>query len=136
MAEVQAVTACVKALIESGDVGKDGSGIGVITPYSAQARALCDAIQSSHPLCEVKTVDAYQGREKEIIIISTVRSNERGSVGFLADWRRLNVAITRGRRGIITFGDPRTLAKDINWAAYIRWCSQEGLILDQSAEND
>ena len=59
-------------------------------------------------------------REKELIMISAVRSNRNGKVGFLGDWRRLNVAITRAKRGIVVFGDPRTLQYDRHWAAYIR----------------
>merc|ERR1712146_731620 len=64
---------------------------------------------------EIQSVDSYQSREKELILISAVRSNPNGKVGFLADWRRLNVAITRAKRGIIVFGDPRTLKNDIHW---------------------
>jgi regulator of nonsense transcripts 1 len=87
-------------------------------------------IQSSNDYdgLEVKTVDGYQGREKEIIIISTVRSNEDGKVGFLSDMRRLNVAITRARCGLIVIGDETTLRRDNNWRAWLDWIAESGLM--------
>lgn len=80
---------------------------------------------------EVKTVDGFQGREKEIIIISAVRSNRQGRVGFLNDWRRLNVAITRARRGLIVVGDSRTLMQERHWRAFIEWCKLQGCYREQ-----
>ena len=65
------------------------------------------------------------GREKDIIVISTVRSNRQGNVGFLKDWRRLNVAITRAKSGLIVIGDSDTLSKDPHWEAFIQWCKDE-----------
>lgn len=76
---------------------------------------------------EIRSVDGYQGREKAIIVFSAVRSNHRGEVGFLADYRRLNVAITRGRRGCILVGDPYTLAKDKTWASFLTFVRDNGL---------
>lgn len=71
-------------------------------------------------------------REKDLILMSAVRSNRHGKVGFLGDWRRLNVAITRAKRGIIVFGDPRTLQHDRHWAAYLRWCSEHQCLTSAS----
>ena len=79
---------------------------------------------------EVKTVDGYQGREKEVIVMSTVRSNAQGVVGFLRDWRRLNVAITRARSGLIIIGDSKTLEADENWKALIDWCKQQNVYVE------
>src|SRR5262249_2549497 len=95
-----------------------GRGVGpedvaVITPYDAQARLL----RSLLPGIEVGTVDGFQGREKEAIVVDLVRSNPDGALGFLADRRRLNVALTRARRQLIVVGDGATLAGDAHFAA-------------------
>ncbi|MBO7718518.1 MAG: IGHMBP2 family helicase [Methanosphaera sp.] len=78
--------------------------IGIISPYADQVKLI-----SEHIDVEVKSVDGFQGREKEIIIISTVRSNDNGELGFLNDLRRLNVAITRAKRKLIIVGNQDTL---------------------------
>lgn len=85
-------------------LGVDDRDIGIISPYADQV----NLIKSRSPL-EVKTVDGFQGREKEIIIISTVRSNDKGKIGFLSDLRRLNVALTRAKRKLIIIGNKNTL---------------------------
>jgi superfamily I DNA and/or RNA helicase len=59
---------------------------------------------------EIDSVDGFQGREKEAVVLSMVRSNPEGELGFLADVRRTNVALTRARRGLIVVGDSATLA--------------------------
>ena len=89
--------------------------IAVITPYSAQARLLRGLI--SNPAIEIDTVDGFQGREKEAVVISLVRSNASGEIGFLKDTRRMNVALTRARRKLIVFGDSATLG---NHEFYLR----------------
>lgn len=61
---------------------------------------------------EVNTVDGFQGREKEVIVISAVRSNSSGALGFLTDQRRMNVAVTRARRQCVLVCDADTLQKD------------------------
>ena len=61
---------------------------------------------------EIDTVDGFQGREKEAVVISLVRSNATGEIGFLSDTRRMNVALTRARRKLIVIGDSATLANN------------------------
>ncbi len=81
--------------------------IAVISPYSAQVKLLRDKIK--RPEIEIDSVDGFQGREKDAVIVSLVRSNREGEVGFLADTRRMNVAMTRARRKLIVIGDSATI---------------------------
>jgi superfamily I DNA and/or RNA helicase len=81
--------------------------IGVIAPYAAQVALLRSLLPDEG--FEVDTVDAFQGREKEAVVVSLVRSNDAGDLGFCADVRRLNVALTRARRRLLVVGDSATL---------------------------
>ncbi len=108
--EAEAVRAVVRSLLGA---GLDPAELAVITPYAAQAarvRALL-ADEGVAGEVEVDTIDAFQGREKDAVVLTMVRSNERGSVGFLKDLRRMNVAITRARRHLCVVGDSATLAR-------------------------
>ena len=97
--------------------------IGIISPYADQVKI----IQDKTPV-EVKTVDGFQGREKEIIIISTVRSNEDGNIGFLRDLRRLNVAITRAKRKLIIIGNITTLETNQTYARLIEFARKNNVL--------
>jgi ATP-dependent RNA/DNA helicase IGHMBP2 len=89
--------------------------LGIITPYRAQVDYLLHLAESSafleplHKLVTINTVDAFQGQERDVIAISFVRSNAKGEVGFLADIRRTNVAMTRAKKKLIMIGDSATL---------------------------
>lgn len=123
----------VNWLVDAGEVR--ARDIGIITPYNGQVRLLkrlFDAeggteSEGRYPGLEIRSVDGYQGREKEVILLSAVRANDRREVGFLRDWRRLNVAITRARRGLIVIGNPATLRHDPNWDAWMDWATSSGL---------
>ena len=104
--------------------GVSEDDIGIISPYADQVKI----IQEKTPV-EVKTVDGFQGREKEIIIISTVRSNPHGNIGFLSDLRRLNVAITRAKRKLIIIGNKNTLENNPTYFRLIKFVEDENLLI-------
>lgn len=107
------------------NLGVSEEDIGIISPYADQVKI----IQDMTPV-EVKTVDGFQGREKEIIIISTVRSNNNGNIGFLRDLRRLNVAITRAKRKLIIIGNKDTLITNPTYARLIKFCEERKLLIE------
>ncbi len=84
--------------------------IAVIATYAAQVRLLRERL--SVPGLEIDSVDGFQGREKEVVVISLVRSNAHGEIGFLQEVRRMNVAMTRARRKLLVIGDSATLSTD------------------------
>lgn len=106
------------------NIGVEEEDIGIISPYADQVKV----IQDMTPV-EVKTVDGFQGREKEIIIISTVRSNDNGNIGFLKDLRRLNVAITRAKRKLIIIGNKNTLKTNPTYDRLIKFCEEKGVLV-------
>ena len=91
--------------------------VGVISPYRAQVQYLRSLIKVTPELkpfrraITVNTVDGFQGQERDIVLISLVRSNAAGDIGFLKDLRRMNVAITRARMKVIILGDVKTLTR-------------------------
>ena len=91
--------------------------MGVISPYRAQVQYLKQLIRRHEffkpfrHLITVNTVDGFQGQERDIILISMVRSNDDGQIGFLRDLRRMNVAITRARMKLIILGNVATLTR-------------------------
>lgn len=98
--------------------------VGVITPYRAQSEHLREKLQSDE--LEVDTVDAFQGREKTAILLSLVRSNPEGKLGFLEDLRRINVAITRAKRHLFVVGDSATLGRHPFYARLIEHAQTTG----------
>ena len=146
-----------------------GEDIGVIAPYAAQIKLLTRLLNSDASYkqrfkdvlgdqlamqleqVEVKTVDGFEGREKEIIIFSTVRNNSQGQIGFLADRRRLNVGLTRAKRGLFVIGSLQTLQSSNaakvkhaivrarkgvdSWRRYADFLTEGGLVVRLSEES-
>lgn len=108
----------LRLLIEH--TGKANS-IGLIAPYNAQVTYLKEKLNDLENV-QVSTVDGFQGQEKDIILISCVRSNVDGEIGFLRDMRRLNVALTRARKKLIVVGDSATLASNKFYKELIEYC--------------
>ena len=104
------------------DAGLPPGDIAVIAPYAAQVRWLRQ--NAVYDQLEVDTVDGFKGREKEAVVISLVRSNSIGEIGFLADARRMNVALTRAKRKLILVGDSSTLASDEFFQTLLGWMEE------------
>lgn len=125
-----------------------GNDIGIIAPYAAQISLLSRLLKANAayqaqlerllgPLramqvghIEVKTVDGFEGREKEVIIFSTVRNNAAGHLGFLDDRRRMNVGLTRAKRGLFVVGSVGTLKRKERgvWMRYVEWLAANGAV--------
>jgi superfamily I DNA and/or RNA helicase len=115
------VTRLVVALSEAGVAPAD---IAVISPYDDQKDRLRDQIDAED--VEVDTVDGFQGREKEVVFVSLVRSNTHGEIGFLDDPRRFNVAVTRARRKAVIVGDAGTVTIGDVFDTMARYAESEG----------
>ncbi len=119
--EAEHVARLVGDLITAGVASAD---IAIISPYSAQVRLLRQLLPDAN--LEIDTVDGFQGREKEAIVISLVRSNLTGELGFLTDTRRMNVALTRARRKLLVIGDSSTLANHPFYLRLLDYFEREG----------
>lgn len=106
------------------EAGLRPSALAVLSPYRAQVRRLKSLLRVEG--LEIGTIDGFQGREKEATVVSLVRSNDKGEVGFLADTRRMNVALTRARRLLIVLGDGSTLASHPFYRAFLEHAEKAG----------
>ncbi len=121
-----------------------GLSVGVIAPYAGQAKLITQALarvdtralgQPPDGGIEISTVDGFQGREKDLIVFSATRANTHGNVGFVADWRRLNVTLTRARSGMIVVGNPDTLRQEPTcWRGWVEWMECNGLFVEAAVE--
>jgi regulator of nonsense transcripts 1 len=128
--EAQSILSIIKYMKEN-QVPADE--IGVITFYDGQKGFLINFLQKNLDKeyadgVEIMSVDASQGREKGFIILSCVRSNERLGVGFLSEFRRLNVAMTRAKYGLVVCGNAKTLLANELWNCLVQFFNDLGLV--------
>ena len=122
--EAELVAAEVEALLARGLAPGD---VAVIAPYDAQVQRLRHLLAAWLDAgLEVDTVDGFQGREKEAVVVSLVRANAEGEVGFLADVRRMNVALTRARSKLVVVGDGATVSRHPFYAAFLAHAEKAG----------
>jgi ATP-dependent RNA/DNA helicase IGHMBP2 len=119
--EAELVARKVRELLEAGITAAE---IAVISPYAAQVRLLRELLDV--PGLETDSVDGFQGREKEAVLITLVRSNPNGEIGFLSDIRRMNVAMTRARRKLLMVGDSATLGGHPFYRRLLEYCEEMG----------
>jgi ATP-dependent RNA/DNA helicase IGHMBP2 len=126
------LTQLVENLTEKNPAFKTGStadfpSIAVISPYKEQINILKNLLAEAlhlKPFLEkiaVNTIDSFQGQERDVVYISMVRSNNEGEIGFLADIRRMNVAMTRARKKLVVIGDSATLSRLPFYADFITY---------------
>ena len=126
--EIYMIYGVVHNLIKA---GVKVENIGIITPYNAQKFRLYEKFENEkYENLRIESVDGFQGMEKEYIIISTVRSNVSGNIGFLSSTKRLNVALTRAKKGVIVLGNSECLARHAGiWRDLIVFYYSKGIIV-------
>ncbi|EUD66703.1 hypothetical protein C922_03028 [Plasmodium inui San Antonio 1] len=138
--EIEPLISVLKSIVNEGCVSVDE--IGILTAYDAQKIKLKKAVQDAFPYeaacrIEIDSIDGFQGKEKDLILFSAVRSNANNELGFLKDARRLNVMLTRAKRGVILFGDQFTLANDPeNWLPWLNWISSKRAVVHITKLNE
>lgn len=105
--------------------------IGIVSPYRKQVAALKEFFEASalsiyKEAISINTIDSFQGQERDIICISMCRSNAERNIGFLADTRRMNVAMTRARKKLMIIGDSSTLSANSFYEKLLNYCEQAG----------
>jgi superfamily I DNA and/or RNA helicase len=103
--------------------------IAIISPYRQQVKKMEEVVKQkgeSYNAIKINTVDAFQGQEKDIVYISLVRSNNNGDIGFLKDYRRMNVAMTRAKKKLVIIGDSATLSNDKFYIDFLEFVEKGG----------
>ena len=110
-------------------IGLEEQEIAVITPYNGQVEVLRSELLSEFPKLEIRSVDGFQGGEREAVVLSLVRSSDRGGlngIGFLRDERRLNVAVTRAKRHCAVICDCDTVSQNYFLKGLVTWMEDKG----------
>mmetsp|Transcript_27350 Transcript_27350/g.40378 ORF Transcript_27350/g.40378 Transcript_27350/m.40378 type:complete len:757 (+) Transcript_27350:27-2297(+) len=139
--EVKVIIGIISQIIQAGEISPEN--IAIITPYSKQVQQFRAELSPNNNIhgrktenVKVGTVDSFQGQETDLVIFSAVRSNLVQELGFLRDSRRLNVAITRAKRGLIIVGDQKVLRTCRHWAALLDSCVRRGCAMDEQDFSD
>jgi superfamily I DNA and/or RNA helicase len=111
----------IKKLLERESL--DPLATAFISPYAGQVAAAKEVLPAG---MRISTVDSFQGQEKENVIVSLVRSNDDGDIGFLKDYRRMNVAITRAKEKLFVIGDSATIGADAFYNAFLTYIEKYG----------
>ncbi len=110
--------------------GKDLPSIALISPYREQVHHMQQLAESDPRLADlpltINTIDGFQGQERDVVYISLVRSNPKAEIGFLSDYRRMNVAMTRARKKLVVVGDSATIGGDMFYQTFLEYCEQHG----------
>lgn len=130
--QVNFVNELVKQLLKIYDKSSLIEKLAIISPYSMQVIKIKNSIKKlfdQDELCpiEINTVDGFQGKEKDIVIFSTVRSKGSKSIGFLKDEKRINVGLSRAKQCLIVVGDSKKLILDKNWEALVKYSFKEAV---------
>ncbi len=144
--EAEFIEKCVTMFLKSGNnyiyLAVKPEQLGIITPYEGQRSYIVTHMLRNGSMnlnlykeIEVASVDSFQGREKDYILLSCVRSNDHNGIGFLNDPRRLNVALTRARYGIVICGNALLLAKHLLWNNLLYHFKQNGLLVEGNLSN-
>ncbi|CAL9232955.1 unnamed protein product [Arabidopsis halleri] len=144
MVEVAVVSEILTNLFKVSSEAKTKMSVGVISPYKAQVRAIQERIGDRYTsvsdqrfTLNVRSVDGFQGGEEDIIIISTVRNNGNGNIGFLSNRQRANVALTRARHCLWVIGNERTLSLSGSiWTKLVRDSKRRGCFYDAVDDKD
>ena len=136
----EAEAKCVSILIQRLLYLAPELSIGVIAPYKGQVKLIesmaYKALVNKRDNLRISTVDAFQGQERDVIIISTVRANADRNIGFVRDEKRLNVAITRAKNALFVFGSANTLSSNGTWAEYLDYHRLKGSLHSLPEDRD
>lgn len=128
--EFQLLCEHLQQLLDSHD-GKELPSIALISPYKEQVMHMQDTVADDLRLgsllqLDINTIDGFQGQERDVVYISLVRSNTKSEIGFLNDYRRMNVAMTRARKLLVIVGDSATIGNDAFYQAMMDYCEKVG----------